>query len=196
MGPNVKPIGNAATPAATDFVSFLQGLMDAGSLGTGVGPLQQGAGDAITNFVNTGVSRIASGGVDPGTDALIGALTERSAVSTNRQAGDLREAFGAAGNRFGSGLANAEALLRGEASGNLSTTIGDILTQRQGQNEQNVLQGIGLQAGIGQSSLAPFLALLAQGLPQAENVVSPGLGSQLLTGLLNAGAAFAGRGTS
>jgi hypothetical protein len=197
-GPSIKPTDNAATPLAKDFVSQLQGYLDANALGTGSGPLQQGAGKAITNFVNTGVNRIATGGLDPGTKALIDALSANSAVSTGRQAGDLREAFGAAGTRFGGTLAMGEGLLRGEAQRGLQTDIGSILVQQQQSNDANLLAAIAEMSRQGGGNLQPFLAALGLGVPQAENVVSPGIGQQILSGLLSAGGqaagAFAGRG--
>ncbi len=191
-GPDVDTINNQATPVAEDFVSVLQGMIDSGSLGQGVGPLQRGAGDAITNFVTALERGTTAGGVDPGTSALINALSAESAVSTDRQAKNQREAFGAAGNRFGTSLANSEALLRAESQRGLDATVGQILTQRQRQVENNLLNAIAQMSNQGAQNLNPFLMLAQMGIAPAENVVSPGTGQQLLSGVLNAGAQFAG----
>ena len=193
FGADVKQTQNAATPLAEDFVAQLQGFLDANALGTGVGPLQQGSGKAITNFVNTGVERLASGGLDPGTQTLIDALGAESAVSTNRQAGNLREAFGAAGTRYGGTLAQGEGLLRGEAQRGLQTDVGNILVGQQQFNTSALLSAISEMSRQGSANLQPFLAALGIGLPQAENVVSPGIGSQILSGVTQGAAAWLGR---
>jgi len=195
-GPDIDTINNQATPVAEDFVQHLQGLMDAGSLGQGVGPLQQGAGQAITNFVTSLEQGVAQGGIDPGTQALIDALGAESRVATNRQAADQREAFGAAGSRFGTTLANSEALLRAESARGLDATVGEILTRRQGQVENNLLNAIAQMSAQGSANLNPFLMLAQLGIAPAENVVSPGVGQQILSGGLNALGEFVGRGGS
>ena len=161
--------------------------------GSGVGALSQGAGKAISDFVASRAAAANTGGVDPGTMALIAALTAENTAGTNRQAGDLREAFGASGARFGTSLAKGEGMLRAESQRGLDSTIGSILVNQQNANVANLLSGISQMSQQGESAILPYLALLQLGLPQAENVVSPGVGSQLLSGAAGGAAAYLGR---
>lgn len=198
MGPDVQTIDNAATPVSGNFIQQLEGALNANSLGAGIGDLGQGAEAAITRFVSTGLDRMASGsGVDQGTQQLADALTNRSNTNTNRQAADLREGFGATGTRFGSSLSDSEALLRGEAQQGLDIAIGELLTEA--ANRETATMGLLLSAiqemsRQSQSNLNPFLALTQIGQAPVENVVSPGLGDQLLAGGLQIGGSFARRG--
>jgi hypothetical protein len=164
------------------------------NFGGGIGSAGQSATSGIQSFVDFAQQGIRSGGVDPGTQALIDALMANSAVSTNRQAADQREVFGAAGSRFGTQVANSEALLRGEAERNVGQTIAGVLAQRQGQNEANLLQSLALLQQQGIQNIQPFLAALGIGIAPAENVVSPSIGSQLLTGGIDIASSFAGKG--
>jgi hypothetical protein len=198
LKPKVTPIQGTATPLTEDLVKSLQGELDANALGTGVGGLQRGAGTAIQQFVESGLKARTSGGLDPGTEALIGALTRSSQVATGRQAGDLREAFGAAGSRFGSSLAQGEGILRGEAQRGLDEVVGNILVGQEQFNTASLLQAIAEMSRQGSANIQPFLSVAGLGARPAENVVSPNPWLQIISGVIQAGgraaAAAAGGG--
>ena len=219
MGPSVKTINNRATPLANDFISYLQGMMTPsgplqqgaiggttpsiggmpgrtggipGGFGGGVGSAQQSATSGIQSAVDNFSGSIGSGGLDPGTQAMIDAIIASSDVATNRSAANQREMFGAAGSRFGTQLGGAEALLRSEAGMGRDLQIGEVLQTRQTSNEANLMNALAMLSQQGMQNIAPYLLAMEIGTAPAENVVSPGVGSQILSGLLSAGGSFLG----
>jgi hypothetical protein len=103
----------------------------------------------------------------------------------------MRESFGMAGSRFGSPLAQSEALLRAEAQRNFGALVSQALATRQAQNEANLMTALELLQRQGQINIAPFLTAMEIGIPRAESIVSPSIGQQILSGLLSAGGQFA-----
>lgn len=162
------------------------GIPATGDFGSGVGSAGQAATSGIQSFIQAAQQGVEAGGVDPGTQALIEAITARSGVVADRQAADLREAYGAAGNRFGTALARGEGQLRSDIALGADQIIAQTLANRQSQNEANLIQSLALLQQQGALNIQPFLTALGIGLPQAENVVSPGVGSQILSGVTNA----------
>lgn len=212
MGPNIRSVDqrNRATPLANDYLKILQGQLDQGAFGTGVGPLQKQAGKGAQQYLiarqNAPQTNTAAQ-VGDYTNQLIDAVSRRSNVNTNRQAQDLREGFGIAGGRYGTSLARGEGLLRSESGMNLDSIIANILTaqgdRQQGARQFDVganqagnnqlLQAIMALQGMGNENLNPFNAFASQGIINPETIVSPGIGSQLLQGAMNIGAAYLGR---
>jgi hypothetical protein len=172
------------------------GLPASGNFGSGIGQAGQAATSGIQSLVNASQQAVASGGMDPGTAALIEALTASSELATNRQAANLREAFGAAGSRFGSTLATGEARLRADAGVGLDQQIAQTLVGQQQSNVENLVRGLSLLQQQGQINILPFLQAMGLGIAPAENIVSPSVGSQLLAGGIDIASAFAGRGTT
>lgn len=213
MGPRTQTVDkrNQATPLTEDLVKILQGELAAGAFGTGVGPLQRGAGSAIDKYVQALQTRATQGvntasQVGGESEQLMDALTRRSAVNTNRSAADQREAFGAAGARFGSSLGNAESLLRAESGMNLDQVLGEILvgeaSRKQAARQFDInadlginaalLQGIGQMFSQGQAAIDPFVQLAGAGIVNPEVIASPGIGDQLISGGLQGLGAFLG----
>lgn len=197
MGPDVQTVENrnVATPLAENIVKMLQGELSAGAFQLGPGPQQRRAGTALDQFVSTLEQRLG----DPNrTSELVGALETQSARRTNRQAGDLREAFGAAGNRFSTGLANSEALLRAESLANLDAIAGNVALQQEQFDTNALLQGISQLFSQGQQTrqldLGTLLEIGTAGVNRPETIAGPGLGETILSGLFDVGASYAGAG--
>lgn len=170
MGPDIEKVDRSsqATPLAQDVLRELQGQIDEGGFGRGAGPLQRQAGTAIEQFLNTVQTRATGGGggvnFSPTTvntagqladrlGQLTGALERGSERRTNRQAADLREAFGIAGSRFGTPLALGEARLRSDAASALDEIIANAQFQQTGLEQRarefdvgsNIQQQLALQ---------------------------------------------------
>ena len=191
MGPKTKRVQprSQATPLAEDFLRKLQGQLSSDAFGTGVGPLQREAGTAIQQYLRSLQTRTGSGDT-PQTAQLISALQAGSETRANRQAADLREAFGAAGTRFGSSLATGEARLRGDIVTGLDQTIGAIRVNQSQFDASQLMSAIAQLYGMGQGNIAPFLQLAQLGILPEEVLASPGFGQQLLTAGLNVGANY------
>lgn len=189
-GPDIEQVDveSQATPLAEDILARLQGALAQGGLGTGIGPLQKQAGTAIQQFVQ---ALQGAGGRSEGLDRLVTGLESGSVRRLEEQAVNQREAFGAAGSRFGSSLGTAEALLRSEAATGLDQTIGGLLEQGRQFDTNALMAGIAQMFGQGQANLAPFLGTLPLGVSPEETIVSPGFGAQVLGGVLQAGSNLA-----
>lgn len=193
MGPNVKSVEqrSQATPLAEDVLKMLQGELSSG-LGTGVGPLQKQSGSAIQKFVETR----GQPGMTPETQAVINALVQTSNTATNRGAADIRESMGAAGNRYSSATGNTEALFRAEAGAARDQAVANTALQATQFDVQSLLNAIGMMNNMGAQNLAPFMQAMGQGVIPDETIVTPGIGSQILSGAMTGlGAYLAGGGT-
>lgn len=205
MGPNIKSVdkSNAATPVSGDILKILQGQLDEGAFGTGVGPLQRQAGTGIQQYVKSLQTRAGQGvntesKVMDNTSKLIEAVTNRSRMNENKSAGDLREAFGAAGTRYGTSLARGEGTLRAESGANLDQMIASILTDQgarqqsarefdvnaneaAGVNHNNqLMSALNAMFGQGEANTNPFFSFADKGILDPEVIASPSTGSQLL----------------
>lgn len=214
FGPNVQKeeVGSQATPLAEDFLKILQGELST-SFGTGVGPSQRESGTALRQFIQTLQGDVTGGGTagigdTTGSQRLIKGLEVGSQARTARSVGDLREQSGILNQRFGSSLAQGEALLRSEADASLDQLIGGIQEGqrqfdvgaeqtdeqiRQG-SQQLLLQSIQGLFGQGQASLDFFRQLTSLGIFPEELIVSPSIEGQLLSGGIDIAASFAGAG--
>ena len=170
MPPKRQEITSQATPLSEDILEILRGQIESGQLGVGVGPLGREAGTAARQFVSSGVA--GRGGTE-GFD-LSPLLKQLETIQNRRvgeQTGDLREAFGITGQRFGTALQKGEGNLRGRLEQDFMATIGELLRQSFESQQQRTLfgqgqqlQGINLLSGIGQRNLAPFLQLASLGI--------------------------------
>lgn len=192
-GPRVETVERTtgATPLAEQFLQLLQGELDTGALGTGVGPLQREAGTAIQQYVQALQQRAQEG---PGASNLISAIEEGSAERTRRGAADLREGFGIAGARFGTPSALGEARFRSDVERDLAETTGRIGLEEDLAIQQLLQGGIAQMFGQGQAALDPFIQLAQLGILPPEVIASPGIGEQLLSGGLSGLGAFFGTG--
>jgi len=114
-------------------------------------------------------------------------LEAESGRRTETQAANQREAFGIAGSRFGSPLATSEALLRSEAATGLDQTIGGLLEQGRQFDTNALLAGISQLFNQGQANVSTFTNILPLGVSPEETIVTPGLGSQIVGGVLQGG---------
>ena len=170
MPPKRQEVTSQATPLSGDILEILRGQLASGGFGMGIGPLGREAGTAARQFVSSGAA--GRGGTE-GFD-LSPLLAQLETIQNRRvgeQTGDLREAFGITGQRFGTALQKGEGNLRGRLEEDFMANIGNLLRQsfesqqqRQlfGQGQQ--LQGINLLGGLEQQNLAPFLNLAALGI--------------------------------
>lgn len=190
MGPNIQSVDRSsqATPFAEDFLKLLQGqLSTAFAPGAGTAGMTPG-----TNFQQ------ALGGINTASQltnaapGLIEALTNRSQATTDRDAAQLRESFGAMGGRFGSAVSRGEGQLRSESGLNLDQLVASVLMEQSGREQAarqfDVMSN--LEAAI------PFFQMAGQGIIPQEIIASPGIGSQLLSGGLNALGMYLGGGGS
>ena len=164
-------------------------------MGEGGGRRGGGGGEAAGQFVSAGVEgRGGTEGFD--LSPRLAQLEEIQNRRVGEQTGDLREAFGITGQRFGTALQKGEGNLRGRLEQDFMATIGNLLRQsfesqqqRQlfGQGQQ--LQGINLLSTVGQRNLAPFLNFAAQGINPDIFTENPFVtGAKLATGVVGAGA--------
>ncbi len=187
-GPNVQKeeVTSQATPLAEDFLKILQGQLGEGAFGTGVGPLQREAGTALRQFIS-GLQ--GQGGVSAGADRLIGGIEERGEARIERGAADLREQGGILGQRFGSSLAQGEALFRSEAGAELDRTVGGIQQQQEQFDSNQLLAAISALFGFGERNVATVGQAAGLGIFPEEIIVSPSTGTQIIsagTGILDA----------
>lgn len=191
MGPKVKTVqqSNIATPVAEDIVRMIQGNLDQGAFDLGSGPQQRRAGTALDSFVANLESRLNAG------PSGMSALEQRAESRTNRQAGDLRESMGDGGNRYSSALGNSEALLRATALEDLN--VADI--EQQKMDMSMLLEGINQifthSNRRREMDLGALVSFMQAGTINPETIVSPGLGQQLISGIISGGSAYlAGKG--
>lgn len=206
MGSSIQTVENRnlASPLSEDYIKVLQGQIDEGAFGTGVGPMQRSAGKSAQQYVRGLEERVGAGvntesKVQDYSSRLIDAERTLANRQTDREAANLREAFGAAGTRYGTTLLQGEGRFREDRAQGLDATIAQILTQQgdreqaarefditSGQNQmQMLLQGIASLFNMGEANTAEFSKFASQGIVNPDNIVTPGLGSQLLSGGLN-----------
>ena len=157
MAPKKQEVTSQSTPLATDILEMLRGQIAEGSFGTGAGPLQQEAGTAMRQFVN-------SGGGEFDLSPLMKQLEDMQNRRTESAVGNQREAFGIAGNRFGSTLQTGEGRLREGLEGQFATNIGSMLLQDFTNRQNRLMNGIGMMQGMGDANMAPFMQLASQGI--------------------------------
>jgi hypothetical protein len=185
--------GGTATPAKTGsgggIIDLLRGTASGTvgtggtGLGTGLGEMQQMAGDYINQFI---LSRL-----NPESFAALAApITEAFNRETDRGAAQLRESLGAMGNRFSSSLTREEGRFRGERQQDISTQLANMFAQEQA----NLLGAIQLQQLFGEQNIAPFLQFAGLGIQPEQTVVTDNPWMQLLNLGGQAGAAYLGRG--
>ena len=181
-GPNIQreEVTSQATPLAEDFLKILRGQLSSGAFGTGVGPLQREAGTALRQFIS---ALQGPGGVSEGSDRLIEGLEASSAARTERSAADLREQGGITGTRFGTSLAQGEALLRSESGAALDQLIGGIQEQGRQFDTGQLLQAIQALFGQGEANIATTERFAGLGILPEEIIVSPSTGTQIVTGV-------------
>lgn len=157
---------NVATPLGDDLVKFLQGQLSAGGLGF---PFLQELGTSARQLVS-------SGGFLPGERESI---VREADLSRKRSFQDIREGFGIAGSRLGSGVTNVQARGAEEFGTRLAGELGRVGKAGQALGFQ------GLQ-GAGSGLNAILQAIASQGILPPELVEKKGflgtLGDVLKTG--------------
>lgn len=206
MGTKIKSVerGSQATPLAEDIIKMLQGELSEGAFGTGVGPLQRGAGTSIQQFMAELDKRApvdTAEGARTDLTQLISDLENISARNVGRQAGDLRESMGIAGSRYGTTLAKGEGMMRGGAAMDLSALIGNIMREENARVQQArqfdvgaqlgmdqlLLGAIGQMFGMGTQAQQPFMQMGEMGVEPEEITATPNPWMQLLTAYITAG---------
>ena len=182
-GPNIDHVEKTsqATPFAEDILAFLQGQLSQGAFGTGVGPLQRGAGQSIDRLV----AQLEGG---EGVNNLLDAITSRNKTNLGESIASQKEGFGQEGSRFSSESAKGESDLRAKNQESLDVTT----AQATLANNQQLMAAIGQMFGMGTQSMAPFMDMARLGIVPEEIIASPSIGSQLLSGGISAIANFAG----
>lgn len=196
MGPQTKPVErrSQATPFAEEFLKQLMGELTQSKGAQTTGPMQRtgvGSGPQQTFTSRLGGVDTASGVADHSTQ-LIDALQSRSQATSQRNAAELREGFSLMGNRVGSSLARGEALQRSEEKLNLDQLIAQVLTDQGARKTQASQFDAAQNAQITQM----FAGLAGLGIIPEELIVSPGIGSQLLSAAANIGSAYVSGGGS
>ena len=193
-GPRIEKVEQTsqATPLAEDFLKILQGQIDEGSFGTGVGPLQRDAGSAIRQFV-TSLQGSVEGGPSESLQRLLSGVDAGGLRRTEEGAGNLREQFGITGSRFGTPLALGEARFRAESGEGLDRTLGALGEQGRQFDIGALLEGIQQLFGQGQANTDLFARFAALGILSEEIIAQPGIFDQILSGVLQGAGAFAGR---
>lgn len=174
MGNKVESIQrtNVATPLSQDLIALLQGQISGGTFGAGVGPLQREAGTAARQFVN-------SGGMPIQMDPVFEALRNQFQRGTTGGLRDIREQFGIAGARFGTGIGAGSAQFLGQREADIGAQLSQIALQDIQSRRQAQLGGIGLLNQIGVSSIAPAFGLAGQGVLPPQLVQKKGFLGQL-----------------
>lgn len=133
------------------------GSLTSGELGTGVGAGQKAAGRNVQDYIS------ARG--DMGAfEELMGPLRKVFQAETDRGAAQIRESFGATGNRMSTGLAREEGLFRGESADRLNALMSQLFLGEQ----SNLLNAIGLQGQLGKEAIAPVFSLASMGILPEE----------------------------
>jgi len=159
---------NQATPLANQFLELLSGQISSGEIGAGVGPLQRQAGTAAQQFVNSGGGQFD---ISPLFKALQ-AQTDRGTTSGLR---DLREGFGIAGNRFGTGFGAGQAQFSAQRQADLDALFGNLSLDTFNAEQSRLLESIGLLGDLGTQNLAPFVNLAGRGILEPELAEKKGL---------------------
>lgn len=157
-----------ATPLAEDVLGILRKQVTGGTFGTGFGPLQQQAGTAIQQFVNSGAGgRFESGTLPQVRDinltpvdiaSQVGTLEGIQQRSSQRALADVRETVGAqGGGRFGTGVTRA-----------VGDTARDLELGFTAQLDQLLRDQQGLQLGAQQAGVQRDLAVGNQQLSQDQ----------------------------
>lgn len=160
------------SPGGYGSPAQIQGSLDQGAFGTGFGPLQQHAGTAIQQYLNSGMQLPKAW-----SNAIRGEQQNVMDLATKNQ----QEQFGAAGNLMGT----AGAVGRARLLAQLAPAFTNQYFQQQQAQGQQYLQGLQQEQNFGYQNLLPFLQIASQGLlaPNVTQTESPwvtGLG--LLTG--------------
>lgn len=171
-----------ATPLAEDWLKKLQGQLSSSAFGTGVGPQQQQAGTAISQFVQS-LQGQAPGELSSSAQQMIRGLTDAFGQRTEQSVADAREQHGIYGQRFGSTLAQGEAALRSQADAELNQLIGGIGMQAREFDSNQLLASIGQLFGQGQANVQPFADMATLGIAPEHMIVSPSTGAQIVTGV-------------
>lgn len=175
--PTTQQISNMATPITGDVLGMLRNQITGNTVGTGLGPLQQQAGTAIQQFVN-------SGGGSFDNSKLFGGMEDIFNRQQAQSQADLKEQFGSIGGRFGTGLANASALQSSQANAGFASQIGQISANEFSNQMNRLMSGIGMMQGMGTQNLDPFMQFAQTGMPTLNIGDSPAAGiSGLLAGL-------------
>lgn len=195
MGPNVKQIGqrNAASGFSDQLLDILTGtLTQAGGAQT-VGPMQRETGTAprqMNNSFNELFSRIGGvdtvTGVEDETEGLINAITARSNRNADRSSARLIAALGGTGNRRSSALGRGLALQESEQNLNLDQILASIMQDQAARKTQ--ARQFDVDANL--RSVNPLFSIANRGILDPETIVTPGLGDQILQGLLRGGASY------
>jgi len=195
MGTKVQSVNreNQATPFSQDVIRELQGRLS-GAFNTGVGPMQQEAGTAFRQFVN-------SGGMPQG-ETLEGMMPALEAVhrrGVDRNAADMREGMGIMGTRLGSTLATGEGRYRAGAEQDWQAQLAQMAQAIQQGNLQR--HGLNLGAAtqmhsMAQNNILPLLQFAQSGILPPEILASPNPWMQLLTAAVGAGGAYASGGAT
>lgn len=173
-----------ATPLAEDVLANLRRQLTGGVYGEGVGPLQREAGTAIRQFVEARQTpdQFAN---------LLQPIIDINRREVDRGAAQIRESFGAMGQRLGTPLARAEGDFRAEAGQNLDRLLSQLFMQEQG----NLLQALGLMQTMGDMNIQPFLQMASLGILPENTIVtdSPWVtGAQTIAGLMEGVGSLAG----
>ena len=222
MGPRVqtREQRSQATPLADDVLRMIRGQLASGRAGSGFSPLQQQAGTAIQQYINSGginampvVRDIGPAGADFG--RMVSALETVQNRRVDEQAANLREQAGAAGTRYGTTLGAAEGAFRRDAQADFNVTLeqlavaldearradetlgiqrdlslGQLQQSAEQFNQQRMLEAITTMFGMGQQNMAPIFALAQMGILPEHLMVSPGVGSQILSGIMSGASAM------
>lgn len=212
-----------ASPLADDLLKMIQGQISGGTFGQGLGSMTQGAGTAIQQLVNSGLSNttpvvrdVGPAGADFG--KMVAALEAVQNRRTGEQAANIREQAGAAGARYGTTLGAAESGFRRDTEQDFNVQLGNLamgldearradtalgvqrdVAQNQlvQQQQAQMLQSIMSMFGMGQANEAAGLGLAGQGILPEHLLVQQALGPQLLTalvqGLAGGASALAGK---
>lgn len=179
----VQPVSQA-----TPFAELVLGELGRGVGGGAFRPvtaLQRMAQDVLMNFaplLETGEQ----------TDALLRQMEALQRRETGAQVGDLREAFGISGSRFGTPLALGEAGLRSQLGAQFGEQSARMLQQQTNIANQQLLQAAGLAGQLGAQQLAPFIQMASQGVFPTQTFFEQSPFVTALGGLAGLGAGAGG----
>ena len=188
MAPKRQEVTSQATPLSGDVLDILRGQIAEGSFGTGAGPLQQEAGTAMRQFVN-------SGGGSFDLSPMMTQLEDIQKRRVKESTADLREGYGVMGSRYGTPMAVGEGRMREGMESNFMAQISDLLLQ-DFTNQQNRLQsGIGQLFGMGEANIQPYLQMAAMGINPDVFTENPWVtGIKTAAGVAEGAATAAGMG--
>ena len=179
MGPDIKRVQpkSQATPFAEDFMKVLEGYISTAFSNNG--PMQRESGSSPRQYLQSVMGINTAGDLRNDSDRVIGGIQKGHNMRVDRGASQIREQFGGAGHRISSSLAAKEGQFRNEAGINLEELIGQVLLNQSAQ-EQAARQ-FDVQANI--SAFAPLFQMASLGIMPEEIIATPGVGSQILTGI-------------